>query len=40
MDFTTPLTFDDRHDGALLDSRWSLETVGIDAAEKLGLQIH
>ena len=34
------LTLNDRHDGPLLDSRWALETVGVDATEKLSLQIH
>ena len=34
------LTLDDGHDGALLDSRGALETVGVDTTEKLGLQVH
>lgn len=33
-------TLDDGHDGTLLDSRRALETVGIDAAKQLGLQVH
>ena len=33
-------TLDDGHDGALLDSRRALETVGVDTTEKLGLQVH
>lgn len=33
-------TLDDGHDGALLDSRRALETVGVDTTEKLGLQLH
>ena len=40
MDPTIVLTLDDWHDGALLNSRRSLETVGIDTAKKLGFQIH
>lgn len=34
------LTLDDGHDGTLLDSRGALETVGIDAAKQLSLQVH
>jgi hypothetical protein len=34
------LTLDDRHDGALLNSRWSFETVGVDSTEKLCLEVH
>jgi hypothetical protein len=34
------LTLDDGHDGALLDSRRALETVGVDSAKELGLQLH
>jgi hypothetical protein len=34
------LTLDDGHDGALLDSRRALETVGVDSTEELGLQVH
>ena len=34
------LTLDDGHDGALLDSRRALETVGVDTAEELSLQVH
>ena len=34
------LTLDDWHDGALLDSRWALETISVDAAEQLWLQVH
>jgi hypothetical protein len=34
------LTLDDGHDGALLDSRRALETVGVDTTEELGLQVH
>ena len=34
------LTLDDGHDGALLDGRRALETVGVDSAEELGLQGH
>ena len=34
------LTLDDWHDGALLDSRWALETVGVDTTEELGLEVH
>ena len=33
-------TLDNGHDGALLDSRRALETVGVDTTEKLGLQVH
>lgn len=33
-------TLDDGHDGALLDSRRALETVGVDTTEKLRLQLH
>jgi len=35
-----PLTLDDGHDGALLDSRRALETVGVDTTEELSLQVH
>lgn len=31
---------DDGHDGSLLDSRGSLETVGVDASEQVTLQLH
>lgn len=34
------LTLDDGHDGALLDSRGALETVGVDTTEELGLEVH
>lgn len=34
------LTLDDWHDSALLDSRWALETVGVDSAEELALEVH
>jgi hypothetical protein len=34
------LTLDDGHDGALLDGRRALETVGVDTAEQLSLQVH
>jgi hypothetical protein len=34
------LTLDDGHDGALLDSRGTLETVGVDTTEELSLQVH
>jgi hypothetical protein len=34
------LTLDDWHDSALLDSRWTLETVGVDTTEKLWLEVH
>jgi hypothetical protein len=34
------LTLDDGHDGALLDSRGALETVGVDTTEELSLQLH
>jgi hypothetical protein len=34
------VALDDGHDGALLDSRGALETVGVDTTEKLGLQVH
>lgn len=37
---TTKLTLDDGHDGALLDSRRALETVGVDTTEELSLQVH
>lgn len=37
---TTALTLNDWHDGALLDGRGSLETVGIHTTKKFGLQIH
>jgi hypothetical protein len=40
MDSMSVLTLDDWHDGALLNSRWSLETVSIDTTEKFGLQVH
>ena len=33
-------TLDDGHDGALLDGRGALETVGVDSTEELGLQRH
>lgn len=34
------LTLDDGHDGALLDSRGALETVGVDTTEELSLEVH
>jgi hypothetical protein len=34
------LTLDDGHDGALLDSRGTLETVGVDTTEELSLEVH
>jgi hypothetical protein len=33
-------TLDDGHNGALLDGRGALETVGVDPTEKLSLQRH
>lgn len=33
-------TPDNGHDGALLDGRGALETIGVDAAKQLGLQVH
>lgn len=33
-------TLDDGHDGALLDSRGALETVGVDSTEELSLEVH
>jgi hypothetical protein len=33
-------TLDDGHDGALLDGRGALETVGVDSTEELSLQCH
>jgi hypothetical protein len=34
------LTLDNGHDGALLDGGGALETIGVDAAEQLRLQVH
>lgn len=34
------LTLDDWHDSALLDSRWALETVSVNSAEELWLEVH
>jgi hypothetical protein len=34
------LTLDDGHDGALLDGRRALETVGVNTTEELSLQVH
>ena len=34
------VSFNDRDDGALLDSRGSFETIGVYATEELGLEIH
>lgn len=34
------LTLDDGHDGALLDSRRTLKTVGVDTTEELSLEVH
>ena len=34
------LTLDDGHDGALLDSRRTFETVSVDTAEQFALQVH
>ena len=34
------LTLDDGHDGTLLDSRRTLETIGVDSTEELRLQVH
>lgn len=33
-------TLDDWHDSTLLNSRWALETVGVDSAEELWLEVH
>jgi hypothetical protein len=33
-------TFDNGHDGALLDGRRALETVGVDSAQELALEVH
>jgi hypothetical protein len=33
-------TLDDGHDGAHLDSRRALETVSVDAAKQLRLEVH
>jgi hypothetical protein len=38
--FVKKPTLDDGHDSALLDSRRTLETVGVDTTEKLRLQVH
>jgi len=35
-----PHTLDNGHDGTLLDGRRALETVGVDAAEELRLEVH
>ena len=41
MEGSVPLlTLDDWHDSALLDSRWALETVGVDSTEELALEVH
>lgn len=32
--YSSENTFDDWHDSTLLDSRWALETIGIDTWEK------
>lgn len=34
------VALDDGDDGALLDSRGALETVGVDTAEEVGLELH
>jgi hypothetical protein len=34
------LTLDNGHDGALLDGRGTLETIGVDSTEELGLKVH
>ena len=34
------LTVDDGHDGTLLDGGGTLETVGVDSAKELGLEVH
>lgn len=34
------LTLDNGHDGALLDGRGALETVGVDSAKELCLEVH
>jgi hypothetical protein len=34
------LTLDNGHDGALLDGGRALETVGVDSAEELSLEVH
>lgn len=34
------LTLDDGHDGALLDGRGTLKTVGVDTTEELCLEVH
>lgn len=33
-------TLDNRHDSALLNRRRALETVGVDATQKLALEVH
>jgi hypothetical protein len=36
----TVTSSDDGHDSSLLDGRGSLETVGVDTSEEVGLQLH
>jgi hypothetical protein len=36
----TALTLDNGHDGALLDGGGALETIGVDSAQELGLEVH
>lgn len=33
-------TLNDGHDGALLNRRWALETVGVNSTEELSLEVH
>jgi hypothetical protein len=37
---TSGLTLDDGHNGTLLNSRGTFETIGVDTAEQLALQVH
>ena len=34
------MALDNGHNGALLDSGWALETVGVDTTEELSLEVH
>ena len=38
--YTRGTNLDARNNGSLLDSRWLLETIGVDPSEELLLQVH
>jgi hypothetical protein len=40
MELRARLTLDNGHDGTLLDSRGTLETVGVNTTEELRTEVH